>query len=629
MRRGLAAVLGAGALAALPAMPQAAPAKAGTAPPAPLAAAPTASQAPPAAAVTASQAPPTAAVTASQAPPTAAPAASEIPLLDDLGAFHRAVTTRSPAAQRYFDQGMRLLFAFALEEAERSFAAAARLDPACSSCYWGMAMSLGPHINIAGVPERTAAAARAARQAVALAPRAAPVEQALAAAVARRSADPPPRDAAGQAALDQGYAAAMREVHRRFPGDPDVAALLAEALMDLHPWDYWAPDGSPRPWTPEILRLLEAVLRRRPDHPGANHYYIHAVEASPHPERAAAAAARLAGLEPGAAHLDHMPSHILARVGRYAEAAAANRRAIAADRSFEERVHPRGFYRMYAAHNHQFLAATALMLGRAAEALQEARTAAAMLPPEMLRRAPGFDGVQAVPIWTLVRFRRMAEALREPEPPADLAYADASWHAARGVALAVSGDPAAAEREAARVAAALRTLPAATPQGFNTARSLLGIAQHFLQGELAAARGRRGAAVAALRAAVAGEDALRYAEPADWFFPLRPQLAVQLLAAGRDREAAAVCEEDLRRHPENGWALAALAASLRRQHAAASSAPAPPALPETPETPETPEITAVEARLARAWSQTDLPSPAGIAGMAGWIAPAAPAAAHR
>jgi tetratricopeptide (TPR) repeat protein len=533
--------------------------------------------------------------------PAAAPG-SDIPLLDDLGSFHRPITTRSPAAQRYFDQGMRLLFAFALEEAERSFAAAMRLDPACAGCAWGMAMSLGPHINVAGVPERTAAAARAARQALALAPRASPVEQALAAAVARRSADPPPRDAAGQAALDRAYAAAMREVRRRFPDDMDVAALLAEALMDLHPWDYWAPDGSPRPWTPEILQLLEEVLRRQPDHPGANHYYIHAVEASPHPERAVAAAERLSHLMPGAAHLVHMPSHILARVGRYAEASEVNRRAIAADRAFEDRVHPRGFYQMYAAHNHQFLWSTALMQGRAAEALQQARTAAAMLPPAMLRRAPGFDGVQACPIWTLVRFRRMTEALREPAPPADLVYADASWHAARGVALAVSGDAAAAEREAAAVAAAVRGLPAGAPQGFNTAQGLLGIAQHFLEGEVAAVRGRREAAVAALRAAVAGEDALRYAEPADWFFPLRPQLAAVLLAAGREREAAAVCEEDLRRHPENGWALAALAESLRRRHDAAGAG-------------------AVGARLARAWSQADLQNPEA---MAGWIAPPPP-----
>ena len=533
-----------------------------------------------------------AAAAADGAPPAAvaaaAPAAPEKPpLLDDLGSYHRPITTSSPAAQRYFDQGLRLLFAFYLEEAQRSFEEAARLDPACASCYWGAAMSLGPHINVPGMPDRTQAANRAVKRALALAPRATPVERALIEAAAKRSADPPPADQAGQAALDQAYADAMREVKRRFPDDADVAALAAEAAMDVHPWNYWTADGAPQPWTGEILATLEGVLRRHPDHPGANHYYIHLVEASTHPERAAAAAQRLPGLMPGAAHLVHMPSHVWARVGRYADASEANRRAIAVDAAFVARVHPQGFYLMYAAHNHQFLWSTALMEGRGAEALQQAREAVAMMPVEMLRAMPGFDAGLEMPIWTLVRTRRFAEALREPAPPADLPYATAAWHAARGVALAASGRPDQAEPERTQVEAALKTVPEDAPAGFNTVRSLLAIALPLVEGEMAAARGQSAAAVEKLRAAVAAEDALRYDEPSDWYFPVRPLLAARLLAAGRAAEAKAVCEEDLRRHPENGWALAPLADSLARQRQPAAAQQA-------------------AARLAKAWARADL-----------------------
>jgi len=538
-------------------------------------------------------APAPAAAAAPLAPAAAAPAATTAPpLLDSLGSYHRAVTTSSPEAQRYFDQGLRLLFAFSLEEAQLSFEAAARLDPACASCWWGAATSLGPHINVPGMPDRTLAAHRVIAKALALAPRATAVEQALIAAAAKRSSDPAPADKAGQAALDQAYAGAMREVTRRFPDDLDAAALYAEALMDVHPWDYWTAAGAPQPWTVEVLATLEGVLRRDPGHPGANHYYIHAVEASPHPERALAAADRLSNLMPGAAHLVHMPSHVYARVGRYADASAANRRAIVADQAFIERFHPQGFYLMYAAHNHQFLWSTALMEGRGAEALQQARETVAMLPAEALRAMPGYDGGLEYPIWTLVRIGRFAEALREPAPPADFSYAIAAWHAARGIALAASGDPADAEPERRAVAAGLAAIPADAPQGFNTARSLLAVALPLLEGEMAAARGQLPAAAAKLREAVAAEDALNYDEPADWYFPLRPRLAALLLAANRAAEAQAVCEEDLRRHPENGWALAVLAESLRRQQKAA-------------------EAQRTEQRLARAWATADLKPGAG------------------
>ena len=276
-------------------------------------------------------------------------------LYDDLGSYHRRVTTRWGAAQRWFDQGLRLAYAFNLEEAERSFRRAAEIDPKCAMCFWGVSLALGPHINLAALPERTTAAHAAAVRAQALSRRASPVERALIAATVCRSADPAPSDPAGQTALDQAYADAMRGVRRRFPDDPDVAALTAEALMDLHPWDLWTADGQPKADTEEILGLLEWTLRHAPDHPGANHYYIHAVEASPHPEKALASAGRIAKLIPGAAHVVHMPSHIYARVGRWEEASAANRRAIVVDRGYLAQAGPLGFYPMYVAHNYQFL----------------------------------------------------------------------------------------------------------------------------------------------------------------------------------------------------------------------------------------------------------------------------------
>jgi tetratricopeptide (TPR) repeat protein len=519
-------------------------------------------------------------------------APTQPPLLDCLGTYHRAVTTSSVEAQSYFDQGLRLLYAFSLEEAQLSFEAASRLDPACASCWWGVAMSLGPHINVPGMPERTLAAHRAIENAIALGPRGTPVEQALIAAAAKRSSDPPPTGKPAQAALDQAYADAMREVTRRFPDDLDASALYAEALMDVHPWDYWTAGGAPQPWTGEILATLESVLRRRPDHPGANHYYVHAVEASEHPERALAAADRLSTLIPGAAHLVHMPSHIYARIGRYADASAANRRAIVADHAFIERFHPRGFYLMYAAHNHQFLWSTALMEGRSVEAMEQARETAAMMPAEALRAMPGFDGSLEIPIWTMVRLGRNAAVLQEPPPPADLAYATAAWHAARSIAHAASGKPGDAGPDRNAVAAALQAIPADAPQGFNTSRSLLAVALPLLDGEIAAARGQQSAAAAKLREAVAAEDALRYDEPSDWYFPLRPRLAALLLAAGRAAEAQAVCEEDLRRHPENGWALTVLANSLRRQHKEA-------------------EAKQADQRLSKAWVAADLEPGAG------------------
>lgn len=515
--------------------------------------------------------------------PAAMPAAV---LFDNLGSYHRGITTRSPEAQRWFDQGLRLLYSFNLEESQRSFEQAARLDPECAMCFWGVGMSLGPHINLPGMPDRTKPANEAAGKALSLVEGATPVEKALIEALTRRYSDPPAYTPDAQTALDTAYAEAMRDVHRRFPDDLDAAALTAEALMDLHPWDLWTVDEKPRPWTGEIVALLERVLEKDPGHPGANHYYIHAVEASAHPEKALAAAGRIAGLVPGVAHMVHMPSHVYARVGRWADASEANRKAIAVDQEYLAKAQGLSFYFMYAAHNYQFLWQTAAMEGRSAEALENARAVVAQAPPEMLQQMPGFDFTLEYPVWSRIWFGQWEEALAEPGPPEGFAYAKGVWHAARGLALTHLGRLEEAARERTLLGEADAALPAEATEGLNSAHALLRVAEGLLDGEMAARRGSLDEAVGKLEAAVREEDGLRYDEPPDWYFPARHALGTVLNAAGKGAEAQQVWEEALRRHPENGWALSGLVESLRLQKKEAEAAK-------------------VRERRDKAWSQGD------------------------
>ena len=332
------------------------------------------------------------------------------------------------------------------------------------------------------------------------------------------------------------------------------------------------------------------MLKRNPNHPGANHYYIHAVEASNDPARGLPSADRIARLMPGQGHMVHMPSHLYARVGRYAEAAAANRKAIAVDDKYVGTAGPQGIYAMYYAHNHQFLWWTALMEGRSAEALTEARAVAGMVPVEMLHQMPGFDFVLAYPTWTLLRLNRFEEVLKEPAPPAGFPYLEAVMHSARGIALARLGRAAEAGKEAEAVAALGKQIPADAPEGLNTAASALSIATDLLNGEIARAGGNGVEAERLFRAAVATETGLRYDEPPDWFYPASTQLGDFLLASGRGDDAQAAFETELERYPNNGWALGGLTASLRAQK-------------------KTAETKAAETRLAKAWSRADVPLP--------------------
>lgn len=491
---------------------------------------------------------------------------------DTLGSYSRKVTTSSPDAQRWFDQGLTWLYAFNHDAAERAFEEAARLDPSCAMAYWGVAMANGPHINKPGIePEKEKAAFAAARRARELASvgSATPVEIDLIAAVQTRYSDPP----GDRAAHDAAYAEAMRRVWHDHAGDTDAGTFFAESLMDLRPWDLWTNDAQPQPGTLELVATLQAVLEKKPDHPGACHFLIHALEASPHPEQAVAAADRLRALVPGAGHLVHMPGHIDLRLGRYADAAAANERAIEADRVYVERTEPPGFYAAYIMHNHGFLSYTAMMEGRSEVAIREARASVDAVPEAFRKEAAAMvDAYLAIPWHALVRFGKWEEILAEPEPAAYLPICRATRHYARGVALANLGRLDEARAEAASFEVVAATVPGDAPAGNSKAGNVLAVARNMLAGEIAYRAGRADDAFAELRAAVKSEDSLRYNEPPDWMMHARHALGALLLKSGRAAEAEAVYGDDLKRHPENAWSLAGLAACLRARGSADAGA---------------------------------------------------------
>jgi tetratricopeptide (TPR) repeat protein len=485
-------------------------------------------------------------------------------LLERLGDHTHLITTQSAAAQRYFDQGLILTFGFNHEAAIRSFEEAARLDPDCAMCYWGIALALGPNINAPMGPDAGRAAYAALQQAIERAPQQSDHERAYIAALTARYAEQPPED---RAALDLAYAKAMRIVHQQDPEDVDAATLLAESLMDLYPWNYWTDDGKPREYTEEILSLLEGVLALEPNHVGANHYYIHAVEEY-FPERGIASADRLAALGLSAGHLVHMPSHIYWRVGRYQDAVEINQRAAAADEAFFSICRAGPFYQAaYYPHNLHFLWAAASAEGRSEIALTTARKLEAQTSSNVAA-FPFMQEFMAIPMFTLARFGRFDELLGTPAPAPELLYLNGVWHYTRGLARVRSGDHAGAADELAGLAAVAEE-PGARELilggGTASASALLAIGVAHLEGELAMARGEPDTGIAALERAVALQDALVYMEPPPWYFPTRQALGAALLDAGRPAEAEAVYRADLERNPHNGWSLFGLARSLERQ----------------------------------------------------------------
>lgn len=483
---------------------------------------------------------------------------------EGLGSHKFKVTTKSPEAQRAFDRGLTQAYAFAYTAAEDEFRAAAAADPQCAMAWWGVALVNGPHINFPLVPpDKAKTAWEALTKARALAPKTSEREQALIAALGKRYAWPQPEN---RSKLDAAYAAAMRDVWHRHPQDADIATLYAESMMDLRPWDLWTLDGKPQPGTSEIVATLDQALALNSRHPGANHLYIHAVEASRDPGRAVPAANRLRYLVPSSGHLVHMPSHIYARVGRWDDAATANARAMKADATYRAK-HPRpGFYAVYMLHNAHFYSYVAMMQGRSEDAVRHARQMVRDVPEDFLSQyAPIADGYMIFPSEALMRFGKWEEVLAEPEPRADLLLAHALWRYTRTVSLIALGRREEAESEKSAFHAASARVPKDAVFGNNSAHDLLAIATHMINGEMAAKEGNIGKAVVSLRRAVALEDLLRYDEPPDWIQPARHTLGAVMLRAGRNEEAEQVYRTDLARYPGNGWSLFGLSRALRLQ----------------------------------------------------------------
>ena len=511
-----------------------------------------------------------------------------VPLYTNLGNHQHAITTSVPRAQEYFNQGMRLVFGFNHGEAIRAFREAQRLDPACAMCFWGEALAYGPHVNAPMDSAGAVGAWAALERAVELAPKAPPAERAYIAALqGRYSANPP----AVRASLDSAYAKAMGQVVARYPDDLDAATLYAEALMDLRPWAYWKKDGTPYPQTDIILQQLERVLARNPNHPGACHYYIHAVEAVA-PAKAVPCAERLATLMPGAGHMVHMPGHIYIRVGRWSDAINANVHAVHADESYIASERPSGLYPVgYYPHNYHFLSFAATMAGRSEVAIDAARKLVENVPVEVVRQVPPFEQLRPYDLLVLTRFGRWDEVLASPLPPADLRVTTGLAYYTRGVAHAAKGQWTAAQAALDTVKLiAAGTNPAdqtAMTSGEGENKTVMEIAQHALMGEIAYRQGKLDEAVAHYREAVRLEDTFNYVEPPQWYYPVRATLGAILLKAGKPAEAEVVYREDLRRFPENGWSLFGLEASLRAQG-------------------KTGEADGVRGRRLKAWSSADI-----------------------
>jgi tetratricopeptide (TPR) repeat protein len=490
-----------------------------------------------------------------------------VPLYNNLGDHEYVISTSTPLAQRYFNQGLRLYYAFNHAEAIRAFREAQRLDSGCAMCFWGEALAWGPNINLPMDSASHAAAFAAvtkARQAIG--PYTTTTERALIQALSARY-DIARNDA--RAALDSAYSNAMRDLNGRFPNDPEVAVLYAESEMTLRPWSYWTPKRTLQPGVARALKQLEKVMSKNNRHPGACHFFIHAVEAV-QPKRAVECAERLASLMPGAGHLVHMPGHIYIRVGRYADAIAANEHAVHADESYIRDQRPgMGMYTMgYYPHNYDFLAFAAAMLGNKTQSLAASDKLRELTSIEMMS-VPGMGFLQHHGTRSLqmrVRFGAWTEILNAPAPDTAHAHARAMWHYAHGRALAATGRVDGAAQDLASLRRIMER-PALRDMRleFNTSYTVLRVAEQVLAGTIASARGEHKDAVAFLTNAVEFEDELNYGEPPEWSVPARQDLGAVLMAANRHVEAARVFRADLERFPKNAASVAGLEQALRAQ----------------------------------------------------------------
>jgi tetratricopeptide (TPR) repeat protein len=514
-----------------------------------------------------------------------APNGQLAPRLQNLGTHTLPVSTRNKLAQRYINQGLNLAYGFNHAEARRAFREAARLDPGLAMAYWGEALVLGPNINAMMEPNEEPLALEIMQQARSLMAKASPREQALIGALEKRYSG----NTEDRTANNKAYAEAMREVHQRFPDDPDIAMLYVESMMDLRPWGYWMRDGYPYEGTAEIVALTEEVLRRNPKHPGALHMYIHLMEPTSTPERAEKAADTLLTLMPAAGHMIHMSSHIYQRVGRYADSMKSNRLAIAADEDYIAQCRAQGIYpMMYYPHNIHFLWFAATGDGQSKVAIKSAREAASKVDDAVLEAMPLTAIFRMVPYWALVRFGHWKEILEEPAPPPTSPFLKGSWHYARGLAFVATQQLQQADQELAALREIMKNPSLDIPLfSKNTARTVLSAAPEVLAGEIAAARRQFDLAIAHVEQAVRLEDALVYTEPAEFSAPPRLTLGAILLEAGRPAEAETVYWEDLRRNRNSGWALYGLMQALRAQK-------------------KDDQAAFIEARFTKAWARADV-----------------------
>ena len=502
------------------------------------------------------------AISVSAAPAKTNPASSP-KLLPGLGDVHHPVSTKNSQAQQFFDQGLKLVFGFNHDEARKSFQRAAELDPKLAMAWWGVSLTLGPNYNLPVDPEREKAGYDAAQRAVALKPNASESERAYIDAVAVRYSNDPKADLHQ---LDVTYKDAMSKLAARYPDDLDAVTLYAESAMNLNPWHLWTADGKPAEGTEEIVRVLESVLKRDPNHLGANHYYIHAVEASPHPERALPSAARLEKLAPAEGHLAHMPAHIYARVGDHFASAHCNRAAIAADKKFLGETQEQGVYRMlYYSHNLHFLAYASCMNGNFAEAKDAAAKLVANVAPGV-KAMPMLEGFLPTPIVVLFAFERWNDLLKLPAPDVSFVTTNAVWHSLRGIAFANTGKTAEAEKEQKQFREVAGKIPPEQMYDMlNNVGAVFKIHENLLAAEIDRSRHDDKAAIDLLKQSVAAEDALNYSEPPPWYPPVRPILGRVLLEDKDFAEAEKVFRADLEKHPRNARALAGLRDCLNAQ----------------------------------------------------------------
>jgi tetratricopeptide (TPR) repeat protein len=485
-------------------------------------------------------------------------------LYEGFGNYERAISTESDSAQQWFNQGMQLMYGFNHDEAIRSFEQAAAEDPSSPMPWWGISYCHGININDPEMTEeRSRLAWEASQEALARIDNASPVEAALVQAVAERYAWPPPEDRRG---LEESYADAMQTVYEEFPADPDVASLFAEALMNLQPWDYWTDPGEPKGRTVEFVGILERALGSHPLHPGANHFLIHAIEASSEPDRAVEAADRLTEIVPGSGHLVHMPSHIYIRVGRYADAAKSNIDAIRVDRAYLAKAPTPGIYAAYYGHNLHFLAFASMMSGNYEQAIQAARDLEAEMPESALREYAGLiEGIMPATFHVLIRFGKWEKILEEPDYPEWRLVSRAVRRYARSIAHSALGRTEKARTELEAFEGAIAAVPEEWWIFNNRVHDVLPIARAMIRGELLYREGKRDEAYAILREGIAAEDALVYDEPPGWMLPVRHSLGALLMADGRFAEAEEIYREDLRRNRDNGWSLTGLRLALQGQ----------------------------------------------------------------